>query len=137
MVKTLNFILTLISRKISFRIFLASTKIYWKLGANITQKKNIPSFNHCLQYMWFNGFIKIDNKVVFHITSTWNNYNNLTKEFWEYVSRSDSAMETYLYSSTYYHNRFDVFNIKFYTILCTLIESFFISQTWYFTLFIL
>ena len=37
LVKTLNFILTLIYRKIPYRIFLASTKICCNFGVNITQ----------------------------------------------------------------------------------------------------
>ena len=41
---------------------------------------------------------------LFDINWTWSTYTNLTKVFWEYVSGFDFAVETYLYSSMYYHN---------------------------------
>ena len=41
---------------------------------------------------------------LYHLT--WSNYKNLTKVFWEYVSKFDFAVETYLYYLTYYQNRF-------------------------------
>ena len=45
-------------------------------------------------------------RALFDITSKWNNHTNLEKVLGKYVSRSDFAVKTYLYSSTYYHNRF-------------------------------
>ena len=61
-VKTLNFTLTLISWKKNLSYFSSFYKDILKLWS----KYSTFPLRIVSQYLWFNSFIKIDNKVVFH-----------------------------------------------------------------------
>ena len=58
--------------------------------------QNLSYLNHHLKQS--NIFFWKPNckRLLFDITSTWNNHTNFTKVFWKYVSRSDIAVETFI-----------------------------------------
>ena len=64
-------------------------------------------------------------RTLFDVTSTWNSYASLTKVLWEHVSGSDLTVETYTLPRITTMILNHVFSIKFCTMLCILIKSFF------------
>ena len=70
--------------------------------------------------------LRTSKRALFDITSTWNSNSNLKNVFSEYVTRFDFAEETFIlfHLLPQWILSYNVFNIKFYTILCPLIKRF-------------
>ena len=104
---------------------------YWQktLTKNSTNSQNLSYLNHhVIKNNRKHSDKKLTAKGLYFISPQHETTTPTSQKYIEKTSRFDFAVETYLYSSTYYHNRilsYDVFDIKLYTIPYTLMKSFF------------
>ena len=104
---------------------------YWQktLTKNSINSQNLSYLNHhVIKSNRKHSAKKLTAKGLYFISSQHEATTPTSQKYIEKASRFDIAVETYLYSFTYYHNRllsYDVFDIKLYTVPDTLMENFF------------